>query len=215
MTGIPAVGEADCKLPRWVDYVAGLHPSCAVDVVVEATDSDYILIAMLHYERQCMHVAVDGAGLGRVSLRRMRCSGLDAKPAAASAAKASSSAAAQKKKSREMEYINIPLLSEVMDKLMRVLFEGGTPMRCLTALVAFGGTDFCRNTPRLGPRRLWDLLPQVLHKTKADLFKHRATDDECPEVVHGEPTWEVLNEARTICHACLQVPTTPHTHTDV
>lgn len=125
MTGFAAVGEADCKMPRWVDYIAGQHPHCAVDVIVEATDSDYILIAMLHYERQCMHVAMDGAGLGRVSLRRMRCSGTDTaadkkkKELAAAAANRADSGmnAATNKKPRQMEYVHVPLLCEVMSKV--------------------------------------------------------------------------------------------------
>lgn len=179
MTGFAAVGEADCKMPRWVDYIAGQHPHCAVDVIVEATDSDYILIAMLHYERQCMHVVMDGAGLGRVSMRRMRCSGTDTPVSAADkkkkaallllqaggggggGANSTGMNAATNKKPRQMEYVHIPLLCEVMSRVMQEMFDGGTAMRCLTAIVAFGGTDFCRNLPRLGPRRVWEFLPQV------------------------------------------------------
>ena len=43
----------------------------AVDVIIEATDSDYLLIAMLHYELQCKTIERDGAGLGRVIIRRI------------------------------------------------------------------------------------------------------------------------------------------------
>ena len=132
MTGFAPVGEADCKMPRWVDYISSLHPNRAVDVVVEATDSDYILIAMLHYEKQSQYVSMDGAGLGRVILRRIKC-----KDKEAPVPKAAKKPTVRPK--REMEYVHVPLLCEVMSKLMVELFDGGTPMQCLTAIVALGG----------------------------------------------------------------------------
>ena len=130
MTGIPPIGEADCKMPRWVDYIASLHPDHAVDVVVEATDSDYILIAMLHYEKRTRAMGMDGVGLGRVTLRRIKCRGKDLP------------AAGKKKEGRpkrEMEHLHIPLACEVMSTLVSELFSDGTPIKCLTAIVALGG----------------------------------------------------------------------------
>lgn len=196
LKGFPPIGEADCKFPRWapllhgisgfffsspplshrwVNYISSLHPNTAVDVVVEATDSDYILIAMLHYEVQCRTAEMDGAGLGRVTLRRIQCRGKEhaAGEAAASARKRAKGGGdgdggeakkqPAKRAKREMEYIHVPLLCEVMSTLVREMFEGGTPMRCLACIVALGGTDFCRGTPRIGPHRC--ALPPLLHCT--------------------------------------------------
>ena len=136
ITGFLPVGEADCKMPRWVDYISSLHPNRAVDVVVEATDSDYILIAMLHYEKQSQYVSMDGAGLGRVILRRIKCKDKEA-PVPKAVPKAAKKPTVRPK--REMEYVHVPLLCEVMSKLMVELFDGRTPMQCLTAIVALGG----------------------------------------------------------------------------
>lgn len=100
----------------------------------------------------------------------------------------------KKRAKREMEYVHVPLLCEVMSTLMREMFEGGTPMRCLSSIVALGGTDFCRGTPRIGPHRMWELLPLVLRspssapgKQRLDMFK-RPSDEMKPIL------WEPLDE---------------------
>jgi hypothetical protein len=157
--------------------------------MLQATDSDYILIAMLHYERQCRTVEIDGAGLGRVVLRRIQCKGKDH---AAGEAAAKKGAAVKKdvkkdvkkeRAKREMEYVHIPLLTEVMTSLIKEMFETDrgvipSPMMYLTALVGLGGTDFVRPTPRIGPHRMWELLPLVLRgdACKMELFKHIPED---------------------------------------
>lgn len=152
-----------------------MHPDKAVDVVVESTDSDYIMIGMLHYEKQCKTVERDGAGLGRVSLRRMHCRGKDHAAGGAKKGGGGSAEGATKPK-REMEYVHIPLLCEVMSTLVQELFTGGTPMQCLSVIVAFAGTDFCRHTPRLGAHRMWELLPLVLRTNdKINLFKENGS----------------------------------------
>lgn len=172
---------------RWVDYISSLHPNYAIDVIVEATDSDYIMIAMLHYEKQCQFVERDGAGLGRVSLRRIKCHGKEH-------AAGESRGGDNKKKKREMEYVHVPLLCEVMSSLVRELFDGvGTPMQCLTAIVALGGTDFCRNIPRIGAHRMWELLPLALRTNeKIQIFKQVSSnlmlldeDAMCDVVITG------------------------------
>lgn len=134
MLGMAPVGEADCKFPRWVEYIAGLHPTRAIDVIVEATDSDYILIAMLHYEKQCQLIDRDGAGLGRVILRRIQTRGKEH-------AAGEKSKKDEKRPKRQMEHVHIPLLTEVMSSLVRELFstEVGTPMMNLVAICALGG----------------------------------------------------------------------------
>lgn len=194
--GVNPIGEADCKMPRWVDFIAFQHPNRAVDVIVEATDSDYIMIAMLHYEKQVKLIMTGGGSMmGRISIRRIQCSGKD--HAAGERAKKEVAGAAAKgtaRKKRCMEFIHVPLLCEVMTSVVSQFFEGNTPMRCLTALIALGGNDFCRNIPRyicllpllllriylahlthicrIGAHRMWELLPLVLGKnTKLNIFK--------------------------------------------
>lgn len=165
---------------RWVEYIANLHPTRAVDVIVEATDSDYILIAMLHYEKQCKFSVGDGEnGLGRVILRRIQTKGKEHAAGEKTAPKP------KEKKGRQMEHVHIPLLCEVMSSLVKEMFdsEKSTPMMNLVSLVALGGTDFVRATPRIGPHRMWELLPLVLrgyHKKgeKINMFKSHAMDED-------------------------------------
>lgn len=195
------IGEADCKFPRWVDHIASMFPSKAVDVVVEATDSDYVMIAMMHYEARCADVLSSSSftslncdensnviqhqqqqncrGLGRISVRRIHTRGKEHSSSEGSAKRKrgdttnetqpSSTTTIKKKAKRMMEFVHIPLLYEVMSCIMKELFpqDQGNSMKCLAALIALaGGNDFCRNLPRLGPHRLWELLPLVLRPKK-------------------------------------------------
>jgi hypothetical protein len=126
---------------RWVEYIANLHPTRAVDVVVEATDSDYILIAMLHYEKQCKNIENDGS-LGRVILRRIQTKGKDHAAGEKAAGEKVVVSEPKKKVGRQMEHVHIPLLCEVMSSLVKEMFDsekGGTPMMNLVSLVALGG----------------------------------------------------------------------------
>ena len=79
----------------------------------QATDSDYILIAMLHYERQCRTVEIDGAWLGRVILRRIQCKGKEHAAGEAAKKKKGGEKTGGERAKRQMEYVHIPLLSEV------------------------------------------------------------------------------------------------------
>lgn len=172
-----------------------MHPETAVDVVVESTDSDYIMIAMLHYEKQCKTVDRDGAGLGRVSLRRMHCRGKDH-----AAGEAKKGGVQGGKPKRMMEYVHIPLLCEVMSTLVQELFTGGTPMQCFSVIVAFAGTDFCRHTPRIGAHRMWELLPLVLRtEDKINPFKENGSVSVGAD--DGAIKWNVLDEV-SLSAAC-------------
>ena len=225
MTGgmFAPIGEADCKMPRWVDYISSLHPNVAVDVIVDATDSDYIMIAMLHYEKQsrqirAVHTAAAAAAattnLGRISIRRMvshakqhAAGEVQRAKRARTAAAGDSTAATTTKSKRVMEFVHVPLLSEVMSTIVQQMFscERSPPLRCLAGIVALGGNDFCRSIPQIGPHRMWELLPLVLRdhqkmrqavsckKTKLDLFSH-SPSHMVREAAPHDPRWEMLHE---------------------
>ena len=84
---------------------------------------------------------------------------------------------------------------QVMTSLIKEMFETNrgvcvpSPMMYLTALVGLGGTDFVRATPRIGPHRMWELLPLILRGdvTKMELFKH-VPEDTKPVL------WSTLDE---------------------
>jgi len=162
------IGEADCKLPRWVDYILMHSPvqqQQPVRMVVEATDSDYIMIAMLHHEhiqkrkRTC-----------HVSIRRIKTHILPAvrdgrSKSGPDAAAAQGLALDKRKKSgREWEFVHIPLLYEVWTRKMEHMFQTSctmTPMNCLVGLISLTGNDFCRGIPSIGPKRMWSLVSHI------------------------------------------------------
>jgi hypothetical protein len=170
------------------------------------------MIGMLHYEQQCRTVERDGAGLGRVSVRRIECHGKQhAAGEAARKRKVDSSGGgggAAAKKKRTMEHVHIPLLCEVMSCIIREMFSNPSPMRSLSILIALGGNDFCRNTPRIGPHRMWELLPLVVRKLpeelggKLNLFAsgERGAVGESERV--AEPAWQHVDED-VVCDVLL------------
>ena len=202
----------------------------AIDVIVEATDSDYILIAMLHYERQCDDVNM--RNLGRVILRRIHTRGKQEE--------ATKKKNGQEKQKRLMEHVHIPLLCEVMSNLVKGLFHMVdeevtlrppcettiiTPMMNLVVFIAFGGTDFVRSMPRIGPHRVWELLPVVLRggegvlagkKKRIDLFKRDTIilDEVTSLLIFVPPTFHpgflfsLKNSHTTGCDVrpCIEAP---------
>jgi hypothetical protein len=189
LNGFEEIGECDCKFPRWVDHIASMHRGKPVDVIVESTDSDYLMIGMLHYEKHVL-ASIPSNTMGRVMLHRMaatakghsssssRSGSNDShspaakkqrteaatgagKEAALSAGKGSSN-----KQKRQYEYVHIPLLYEIMTSISSRMLGGPYPMRSFALLVALAGTDFSRGTPQIGPHRMWEFLPLVVRKTK-------------------------------------------------
>ena len=90
-----------------------------------------------------------------------------------------------------------------MTSLIKEMFETDrgvvpSPMMYLTALVGLGGTDFVRPTPRIGPHRMWELLPLVLRgdACKMELFKH-IPEDTKPVL------WSTLDES-AVCDVLMR-----------
>lgn len=158
MKNFEEIGECDCKFPRWVDYISSLHPGKAVDVIVQSTDSDYVMIAMLHYEQQLESYISNSQHekFGRVMLYRMATTAKDDK-----GKKGKKNIPAQKKE-RKFEYVHIPLLYEIMASICGKMLGGPHPIRSFAVLVGLSGTDFSRGTPHVGPQRLWEFLPHLL-----------------------------------------------------
>ena len=68
----------------------------------------------------------------------------------------------------EQEYVNVHMLYESLASAMKQ--ASGTAisarnshetryMELLACLIGFTGTDFTRGLPRIGPKRVWDMLP--------------------------------------------------------
>lgn len=134
-----------------------------MDVVVESTDSDYIMIGMLHYEKQVKALALhkrERQSVGRAILHRIACHGKE--HAAGEKRKRSSSSSSSKQQGRQFEYVHIPLLYEIMALVSQKMFSGPSPISSLVSVIALAGTDFSRPTPQLGAHRMWENLPLLL-----------------------------------------------------
>lgn len=83
-----------------------------------------------------------------------------------------------------MEFVHIPLLTEVMTFQLNKMFEipeEGSTIASLVCLIGLNGTDFCRGLPRIGAKRLWEWL-QVIRRengkdNKLKLFKGEKTEE--------------------------------------
>lgn len=172
MPNFPGIGESDCKFPRWIDYICRQHPHQAVDVIVESTDSDYIMIGMLHYEKQVKALSAQRRlSVGRMILHRIACHG---KEHAAGEQQQQNGAKGKRKRGdgnavsnnkrqpRSFEYVHIPLLYEIMALICQKIFSGPFPIGSLVSVIALAGTDFSRPTPQLGAHRMWENLPLLL-----------------------------------------------------
>lgn len=144
--GFGALGEADLKFFRYAERFGSL--------LAVTTDSDYIPIALLRLEA----IARNGGREPRVVIRRLRVGEAngDAKDTTAS-------------KARAVEFVNANILRR---ELARLMWHSGVcgddpddfSMTRLCSLIAlFGGTDFSRGMPQIGPKRVWPRLCEISH----------------------------------------------------
>jgi hypothetical protein len=188
LEGVEQVGEADCKFPRWVSYVASLYPGEQVDVIVEATDSDYLAIAMLQYQRVSQRVLSPQVraqkvkvNLGNVTIRRIRCNVAATEPGGSNRphckaegktegkdeASGVSKAPSASSTTREMEYVHIPLLYECLKLEMQGILGGPNAwLQGLVCLIGLNGTDFSRPVPLVLAERMWKFVKQIHRDAK-------------------------------------------------
>ena len=138
---LPPAGEADVKAMRY---------ACLGRLLVEATDGDYVPIALLHLER---------ANAPRdISILRMEVNLKGPKRNAAGDVR------------HGYEYLHAnTLLAQLRDAVLQKLRRrperlgtaAGREMRVLAALVTYTGCDFSKGLPYLSPQRIWDNLGLV------------------------------------------------------
>ena len=175
LTDIPPNGECDIKFTRWA--------RCYGDMIAHSVDGDFIPIALMEHEKQLMVEEVPspiriaifrleynmeaktpaGAAMKKRKLEAMQQAtiGADGRTVAPGAQKQD-----QKKQGRRMEFVNIPVLYNVLFNAMRQCAPTGADsgsyrrqyMRILSCLIGMTGTDFSRSLPHLGPKKVWDML---------------------------------------------------------
>lgn len=137
MTEIPPMGECDVKFTRWSRMLG--------DLIAHSVDGDFIPIALMEHER----MVNEGRNPASIAIFRIEYNMGSDEPTKGK--KRDRGGVVKKKKTRQMEYLNIPLLFQVMHDAM--LQCGGrnvdTPharclMRILASLIAITGTDFTR-----------------------------------------------------------------------
>jgi len=139
LEGFAGLGEADLKFFRYAEHFGSL--------LAVTTDSDYLPITLLRLEAR----EREGAPQPRVVIQRLRVG-------------EANSETAKVRPGRAFEFVDTNALRA---GLATVLSKCATPhaedcfwMARLCALVAlFGGTDFSRGMPQIGPKRVWDNLP--------------------------------------------------------
>lgn len=142
LTEMQPLGEADVKFTRYMSLGR---------MLVEATDGDYVPIALLHLER----ARAAGADPADVSIYRMEINLRGPKR----------NAAGDIKYTYEHLHVNA-LLGQINRSILlklgrspeRLGGAAGREMRVVAALVAYTGCDFSKGLPYISPRRIWDNL---------------------------------------------------------
>jgi hypothetical protein len=139
---LPPAGEADVKAMRYARLGR---------LLIEATDGDYVPIALLHLERA-------GADAADVSILRMEVNLRGPKR----------NAAGDVRYGYEHLHANTLLaqlrgavLQKLRNRRERLGAAAGREMRVLAALVTYTGCDFSKGLPFLSPQRIWDNLGLV------------------------------------------------------
>lgn len=162
MTGIPPMGESDVKCTRWFHLYG--------DGIAHSVDGDFLAILLLDHER-CLR---DREDCPRTCVYRMEFHGNEAAAPGPGSKRTRDGKTCRK---RTMEFVHIPLLYESLKAAFRQCAGTGRLrnshephyMEMLSCLIGLTGTDFSRNLPLLGVRKIWDMLsdkdvwPGVLH----------------------------------------------------
>jgi len=139
MSELEPMGEADLKFFRYAERYGSL--------LAMATDSDYVPISLLRLHTR----SYSCADAPRVVILRLRTSLPGEKK---------TPAPKDERPRREYEFVDTNAL---LAGLVPVLGRAGLPAehsieQLCTLIALFGGTDFTRGMPSVGPRRAWDAL---------------------------------------------------------
>ena len=160
------MGESDVKFCRYVDLYGS--------ALVHAIDGDYLAIALLYYTQRA---PVLGA-CNRIHIFRQLSSFAPADSCKKKRLKTATAAvdASDNKSKRKIVkcWVDVQLLYVAIIQSMRhsqhdlINIHTGAPftdadaVRAAVFLMLLAGTDFSRSLPWLGPKRLWDTLPQIV-----------------------------------------------------
>ncbi len=151
------LGEADVKFTRYAHMGR---------MMIEATDGDYLPIALIHLERKLMESREnDPRPLPEMVVYRMECKTTPPRKAVSNGG--SGNGPVERNHRRPYEYVCIrKLYDSLRRKISRAVplqREAGTQssssgheMRILAGLISLTGCDFTKGLPQISPKRIWD-----------------------------------------------------------
>lgn len=167
MAEMLGMGESDVKFTRYVTKYGS--------ALVHAIDGDYMAIALLYYTRHGLH------DKNKIFIYR-QISVLPSSDAAANQQKKmkrklsanEDEASSEQRKAGKKCWVDIQLIFLVIAQAMRQsgcaqaintstcqAFTDGETVYAATFLMLCAGTDFSRNIPLIGPKRIWETLPEI------------------------------------------------------
>ena len=190
MDEIEPMGESDVKFCRYVDLYG--------NALVHAIDGDYLAIALLYYTKRApvfgpcnqIHIFRQLATLPETSSQKNKNKKSKTAPVVV----------AEKKRKIVKCWVDVQLLYITIVQSMwqsvghqplnvhtNAAFSNADAVHAAVFLMLLAGTDFSRSLPWLGPKRMWDNLPNIvaslLQAAPADMAADDATIDMCLDLV--------------------------------
>lgn len=186
MIDMPPLGECDIKFSRWFRMYG--------DGIAHSVDGDFIPIALMEHESQVRSLQDTAARPSKIAIYRMEF-GVDKEDEAGAGGSGHKRdahgkvVATGRKRGRAMEYVSIQLLYECLAMALRQCAgrshrastsHDSRNMEMVACLIGLTGTDFTRNLPMIGVRKIWDMIAdKVVH---GGLIRAYDPDSLCMDV---------------------------------
>ena len=163
MEGMPALGEADVKFPRYADRYSAL--------LVDSIDGDSVPIALMHLESRLRSTTAQR--VPQVSIYRMELHLVGTERTAGTKRRGAPGPAAcddtlAKRERRTYEFVDVNALywqlkQAIAQSVGRVAMptHQGHEMAMLVGLIALTGTDFSRHLPQMSGKTVFNSLPEI------------------------------------------------------
>eukprot|EP00961_Rhodomonas_salina_P305070 3941838-Rhodomonas_salina.4 len=157
--GLTEMGESDVKFTRYV-HIFG-------NSIVYATDGDYLVISLLYY-------TVFGLTKNNNILIYRQTANIGDKQCdlkAGNAPAKTKTSGSSKPKGRSMEYVNMQMFFKaIVDATGHTMqIHESKLVLGFVSMMLLCGTDYSRGLPMVGPKRLIEIVPQLLHHMQDSL----------------------------------------------
>jgi hypothetical protein len=176
MRDMETMGESDVKFCRYVSKYG--------NALVHAIDGDYMAIALLYYTQHDTHLRNQIFIYRQLSVLHPPPSKKRKLVAVEEEQLAFFKPSAPQHQQPPKCWVNMQLVYKVLSKAMRkglkpdAAFAEKDAVFGAVFLMLLAGTDFSRNTPLLGPKRMWEALPRVGAALLQSVDRREGTVDE-------------------------------------